>query len=281
MLAITGASGKLGRAVAAELARQVDPATVRLGTRSPQAALAGRAAGMEAVFADFEDRSSLLRLFEGCAVALIISGDAPNAPRIAHHCAAFTAAKDAGVGRIVYTSFVNPTRTSRFLVAPSHAESERCLRDLGAAFTILRNNLYAEAIMVEAARATGELAQPGSHGRAAYVTYADVARATAGALLGEGRPNRTYEITGPEALNHFEIADRLGAAWGRPIRVREISSDACRDRLTQRGLPPFVVDLIASLHEAIGEGEYADVSFDAATLSGVAAEPASAFLARA
>lgn len=281
MLAITGAGGKLGGTVAAELLRRTSAETVRLGTRSPTKLARFEAAGARVLRADFDDPASLAELFEGCSVALVISGDAPNGPRVRQHAAAFEAAKSAGVERIVYASFTNATPESRFLVAPSHVDSERMLQGLGPAFTILRNNLYAENIMIETARATGELAQPGSDGRAAYITYADVARATAGALLGTGHANRTYEITGPEALDQFEIARHLGTAWGRPIRVRDLAQGAYADGLRQRGLPPFVVELLVSLHAAIGAGEYAEVRPDAAMLAGTPIEPASAFLLRA
>jgi NAD(P)H dehydrogenase (quinone) len=281
MLAITGASGKLGRSVAAELLRRTSAATVRLGTRSPDKLASFGETGAAIVAADFEDRSSLERLFNGCSAGLIISGDAPNAQRIRQHSAVFEVAKSVGVGRIVYTSFANPSPQSHFLVAPSHVESERMLRGLGVPFTILRNGLYCENIMIEAARATGELVQPHSDGRAAYIGYADVARATAGALLGDGHENRTYEITGPEAFNHFEIAERLSAAWGRPIRVRNVAPEAYAEGLRGRGLPPFIVELLVSLHAAIGAGEYAPVSSDAEMLAGRSIESMSAFLARA
>lgn len=281
MLAMTGGGGKLGSAVAATLLRRAPAVVLRLGTRAPQKLARFEAAGAQVLRADFDDPASLAHLFEGCSAALIISGDEANAPRIRQHAAALEAAKGAGVGRIVYTSFANAAAESRFLVAPSHVESERMLRALGPAFTILRNNLYAENIMVEAARETGEFAQPGSGGRAAYITYADVAAAIVGAMLGTGHDSRTYEITGPEALNHFEIADRLGAAWGRPIRVRDVTPGEYADGLARRGLPPFIVELLVSLHAAIGAGEYARISPDAAMLAGAPIEPASAFLARA
>ena len=281
MLAITGAGGKLGRAVAAALLQRTPASVVRLGSRSPDKLAQLESAGASVLHADFDEPESLSQLFEGCSVALIISGDAPNAARIVQHAAAFEAAKMAGVGRIVYTSFASATLESRFLVAPSHVESERMLRSLGPVFTILRNNLYAENIMIEAARETGELVQPGSDGRAAYITYADVASAAASAMLGGGHENRTYELTGPEGLNHFEIADRLSAAWGRPIRVRDVAPKAYADGLLERGLPPFVVKLLLSLHAAIEAGEYAQVSPDAGVLTGMPVEPVSAFLARA
>lgn len=280
MLAITGGSGQLGRAVASELLTRATPNSVRFGTRSPDTLAAFRSAGAHVSLADFDDPGSLRSLFEGCDVALIISGDAPNDKRIAQHAAAFQSAKSVGVRRIVYTSFANPVADSRFLVAPSHLESERMLHNLGLAFTILRNNCYAENIMIEAARATGELVQPGSTGRVAYVSRADVARAAVAAMTGSGHENKTYEITGPEALDHFEIADRLSRVWRRPILVRNISTEAYAGMLRGRGAPPFIVHLLVSLHDAIASGEYAKVSSDAKDIIGGPIESASDFLAR-
>jgi len=254
---------------------------VRLGTRAPEKLEGLAARGAQVVRADFDDPASLAALFSGSDAALIISGDAPNEPRIKQHDAAFRAAKSAGSRRIVYTSFTNATFESRFSIARSHAESEAMLKALGTPYTILRNNHYAENIMIDAARATGELAQPGAHGKVAFIAYADVAEAAAGALIGQGHDNKTYHVTGPEALDQIEVAAVLSHAWGRPVRAVEITPEAYADVLAQRGLPPFIVELIVSLRAAVAAGEYAVVSDDARHLAGHVVEPASDFLRKA
>lgn len=281
MFAMTGAGGKLGRRVAEALLQRTPAPTVRLGTRTPERLKDLAARGARVVRADFDDPASLAALFDGSEAALIISGDAPNEPRIKQHDTAFRAAKAAECRRIVYTSFANATSASRFSIARSHAESEALLKTLGTPYTILRNNLYAENIMIDAARVSGELAQPGANGKVAYIAYADVAEAAAGALVGQGHDNKTYEITGPEALDQFEIATALSRAWGKPVRAVEITREAYADGLAQRGLPPFIVELIVSLQAAVAAGEYAAVSDDACHLAGRALEPVSEFLKRA
>lgn len=281
MLAMTGAGGKLGTAVVKAILELSAPTSLRLGSRNRAALAEFETAGIQTLHADFDQPDSLAHLFDGADAVLIISGDAPNELRIKQHRAAFESARRAGVGRIVYTSFANAVATSKFLVAQSHVESEAILKTLGTPYTVLRNGLYAENIMIEAARATGELVQPNSEGKAAYITYADLARATAGALLGDGHENKTYTLTGPEALNHFDIADRLTAAWDRSIRVRNVTPEAYREALSKRGLPDFVIDLLLSLHDAIGAGEYERITKDASDLAGRDIEQASAFLARA
>jgi len=281
MYAITGASGKLGNHVAERLLARLPAHEVRLGSRQAGRLASFAARGAETMAADFDDAASLARLFAGRRVALIISGDAANDRRRVQHEAAFEAARAASVERIVYTSFTNPSIQSRFTVAASHAESEDMLHSLGVPFTILRNNLYAENVMIEAARTSGVLAQHGSLGKAAYVSCHDVAAATVGALMEAQHANRVYEITGPTAGDHFQTAALLSKAWQREIKVVELSPGEYAKALVQRGLPEFIVEVLTSLHAAIAAGEYASVSSDAARLAGRPIEPVEDFLWRA
>ena len=278
MYAITGASGKLGSHVADQLLDRLPAGQVGLGSRRPDRLALFAARGAETMSADFDDPKSLARLFAGRRVALIISGDATNDRRRVQHKVAFQAARAAGVERIVYTSFTNPSALSHFTVAASHAESEDMLRSLGVPFTILRNNLYAENIMIEAARTSGVMAQHGSLGKVAYIGYRDVAAATVGAIIQEEHANRVHEITGPIAVDHFQIAAKLSEVWQREIKVVELSLDDYAEALVQRGLPEFIVEVLTSLHAAIAAGEYAGVSSDAARLAGRPIEPIEDFL---
>lgn len=280
MLAITGASGKLGRLISQALLARAELQLLRLGSRTPESLVAFARRGAQTAAADFDDPKGLMEFFAGVRVALIISGDAPNEKRTAQHRAAFAAAKRAGVERIVYTSFANPRHDSLFSVAASHADSEAVLQSLGVPFTILRNNLYAENILVEAARHQGELAQPGAMGKVAYITCADVADAAASVMIGETHANNIYEITGQRAVDQFEIAAELSTALGRTIRVVEISANEYRRTLLARGLPPFVAELITSLRLAVAANEYAHVSRDAAALISRPLESLSEFLER-
>jgi NAD(P)H dehydrogenase (quinone) len=97
----------------------------------------------------------------------------------------------------------------------------------------------------------------------------------------QGHANRTYEITGPSAVDHFQIAALLSKAWHQEIRVVELTLDEYAKALVQRGLPEFIVEVLTSLRAAIAAGEYANVSPDAARLAGRSIEPVEDFLRRA
>lgn len=279
MIAITGAAGKLGRLVAAELAARIAPSQVVLGTRDPSKIAGLAAKGFKTARADFDDPASLAAAFAGAETVLIISGDTPNEVRLKQHIAAIDAAKAAKVQRVVYTSFVNPSEQSRFPFAWVHAKTEAYLRDSGLATTILRHNLYLENLAGALAKAkeTGTIAQPGAAGKAAYISRADIAAVLAAVLTGTGHANKVYEITGPEAVDLAGVAAALAQALGRPVKAVEADPAATRNGLAAAGLPPFVVEALAGLYAATGAGEYARVSDDAARLAGRKLKTVAAF----
>lgn len=279
--AVTGASGQLGRAVVQALHAQVAPAGVRLASRTPAGLADFASMGYEIVAADFDAPASLRAAFDGVDVALLISGDAPIEQRTRQHRAAIDAAKDAAVRRVVYTSFTNPTANSRFPFAAIHADTEAYLRASGLRYTILRNNHYADNIggALAAAKAGGALSLPGARGKVAFITRADAGAAAAGALLSDMHADRTYEVTGPRALNLDDIAALLGAAWQRRVEVEEMAAEAFAALLRSRGVPEFAVQAVVGLRAAVAAGEYAQVSDDAARLIGRPAQSMRDYLA--
>jgi NAD(P)H dehydrogenase (quinone) len=282
MIVVTGAGGKLGRLVADELAKRLNPSDVTLGSRDPAKIADLAAKGFKTARVDFDDSASLEAAFTGAQTVLIVSGDAPNDVRIRQHRAAIDAARKAGVARIVYTSFTNPSAQSLFPFAWIHADTESYLKASGVPFTILRDNQYAENLTnaIGGAR-SGTLALPGARGKVAYIARADAAAAIAGALTQDGHAGKTYELTGPEALDAFEIAAVVASALARPVQAVDADPAEFGKVFAAHGLPPFVIDALLGLYAAAAAGECAVVSADAAKLAGRPIEPVSAFIRRA
>jgi NAD(P)H dehydrogenase (quinone) len=219
--------------------------------------------------ADFERAESLSELFYGAQTVLVICGHGDNQRRIRQHKSAFAAARGAGVRRLLYTSFTNPTASSLFPFAQVHEASEKLAREMGFRCTFLRNNHYAENLEAALgfARKNGVLALPGAHGKVAYIARADVAAATAGSLtIDDGRVEA--EITGNAALDLFEVADLATQAWGMKVTARDMPAEEYAQLLAERNLPDFVVDAQVRIRLAAGAGEYARVTRDAEQLAG-------------
>ncbi|WP_421952964.1 SDR family oxidoreductase [Pelagibacterium sp.] len=270
MISITGASGQLGRQIVSALIQRGFGSAIVAGTRNPEKIGDLAEGGIRTVTADFDRPETMRTAFSGADVALIICGTAPVEARVKQHRAAIDAASDAGVGRVVYTSFINPKRESLFPYAAVHEDSEHYLMDSGVPYTILRNNHFVENLdnALMGAWKTGSLTLPGASGKVGYIFRRDVAEATATVLTQPGHANRTYELTGPEALDLHEIAGLASQVWGRPVTASELDCVDYGRILAERGLPPFAVKAQIGIRLASGAGEYDLLSPQAALFAG-------------
>lgn len=285
MIVMTGANGQLGRLVADGLLARLGPAGFAVTTRDPAKAEGLAARGVKVVQGDFDDAAGLAQAFRGADTLLLISGEAPVETRIRQHRAAIDAAKAAGVARVVYTSFAGAGGTDPLDFATIHGDTEAYLQAAGLGWTILRNGQYAENLAgaIGGAKANGVLALPaGPAGaaRVAYITRADIAAATVGALTGGGHEGRIYDLTGPVGLGYDEIAARLADKLGRPVTYVDADPAGYGKVLAGFGLPEFLIQALIRIHQAAAAGRMNTISDAAAGLAGRPIEGIDAWLDR-
>lgn len=280
MIVTTGSAGQLGRLVARALAVRTAPAGVRLTTRVP-AKIAGFAEqGFTIARADFNDAAELRSAFDGGKVLLIVSSNTSNEVRFRQHRTAIDAAKQASMERIVYTSFTNSTPSSRLVSYLSHLQTEEYLKVCGLKYTILRVNQYAENLdfALEDSKRADEIVLPGAKGKVAYVARGDVAAVIASVLTQAGHNDKVYEITGPEAVDLYDIGKSLSEARKRPVKVTDADPAEYGRMLAAGGMEPWLVEGYLSLFAATAADEYAAISPDAVRLAGRALTPMTAYV---
>ena len=266
-VAITGASGQLGRLVAERVLSQCSPSDVILATRTPDALGEFAARGADVRRADFDEPGTLREALVGAERVLLISATDLER-RVAQHRAAIAAAEAAGVRRVIYTSGSRPEPPNPAAVAPSHFATEQALSASGLAWTVLRNSLYSDYQLHEALRAieTGVLAHNRGAGRVAYVARDDCAAAAAAVLLQDGHDGAVYDITGPETYSAEALAALYGELGGTPVALRPIDDATFVAGLvgsSTDGHLRYGAELLASFGRAIREG-FLDVRSDAA-----------------
>ncbi|MET7455918.1 SDR family oxidoreductase [Streptomyces sp. NPDC005574] len=254
-LAVSGASGHLGRQVTALLFDQVSPADVVLLTRSPDGLADAAARGADVRPADFNDPAGLAVALAGVERLLLISTDAVG-QSVAQHRSAIDAAVAAGVKHVIYTSLYRPEKGNPAAAADAHRETEEALRASPLAWTFLRNNLYAENQIqtVAQAVASGRLVTNAGDGAIAYVAREDCAAAAAAVLTSEGHAGVAYDITGPAAVSAADLAALGTTLTGAPVEVVQVDDDALIAGLVAAGLPEPVAPWIASFGVASREG---------------------------
>jgi NAD(P)H dehydrogenase (quinone) len=179
-LLIAGASGALGRLTADRLLAEGRRGELILVSRTPDALSDLAERGADARFGDFDEPGSLRDAFAGADRMLLISASDIEV-RAEQHRSAIRSASEAGVRHIVYTSGLNPEPPNPAVIAPSHYATERALRESDLSWTVLRNSLYAEYQVPEAAQAlaAGELVHNRGDGLIAYVSRSDCAAVAA------------------------------------------------------------------------------------------------------
>jgi len=259
-LVITGASGQVARRAAELVLAAVPAEDLILATRTPETLVDFAKRGVAVRRADFASPATLRDAFAGGDRLLLVSAT-DLVQRTAQHEAAIVAARSAGVRHIVYTSGLKPASPNPAVVAPSHYATEQALARSGVAWTVLRNSLYADYQLPEAAQAlkTGELVHNRGRGKVAYVARDDCAAAAAAVLLQSGHERVVYEITGAESFGADDLASLYSGIGGRPVRARALDDDAFVSALVGNATGDddhlrYGAQLVASFGRSIREG---------------------------
>jgi uncharacterized protein YbjT (DUF2867 family) len=269
MIIVSGANGKLGRAVVERLLDRVAPERIGVCVRDPEQARGLAERGVRVRRGDFADATGLEHAFEGASRVLVVSVDSSGETALRLHETAIAAAGKAGVDRIVYTSHMGSNPSSPFPPMPDHAATEAALRESGVAFTTLRNGFYATSavMLLGAAVETGELAVP-EDGPVSWTSHADLAEAAAIALTEDVLDGVTPDLTGSEATDMIGVAAIASELTGRPIRRIVVSDEDYRAGLVGHGVPESAADLLVGLFAASRQGEFARVDPTLARLIG-------------
>ena len=275
MIGVTGATGEIGRRVAARLAASGEPGRllVRDASRAP------RHEGFEvSEYGGYDDPDGMRAALRGVSTLLLVSAR-EAADRVAQHKRAVDAARAAGVRRIVYLSVISAAPDATFTFARDHFHTEQHTQASGLEFTFSRQNLYMDLVPLLAGE-DGVIRGPGGDGRLAPVLRDDVADALLAMLTEPGHEGMTYELTGPESLTLTELAAAVSAAGDRVVTFHEETREEAYASRAAYDAPEWEVEGWISTYTAIAAGEFDVVTDHVARLTG--REPVSVreFLAR-
>ncbi|TXM71575.1 SDR family oxidoreductase [Methylobacterium sp. WL12] len=254
-IAVTGATGQLGRLVIERLKAEVPADAVVALVRSP-----GKAAGLgvAARAFDYAKPDTMAAALEGVETLLLISSSEVG-QRAVQHRNVIEAAKRAGVGRIVYTSILHADR-SPISLAEEHRATEADLAASGIPATILRNGWYVEnyTASIPPALANGAFVGSAGDGKLSLASRADYADAAVAVLTGQGHEGRTYELAGDDAVTLSDLAAELSKAAGRAIPYQNLPQDTYAGILKGAGIPDAFAEGLAAWDVDASQGALFD-----------------------
>jgi NAD(P)H dehydrogenase (quinone) len=250
-IAVTGASGQLGRLAIAHLKTLTDPAQIVALARAPEKladlGIIGRAF-------DYTQPEGMVAALDGVTTLVLISSSDFN-NRVGQHRNAIDAAKSAGVGRILYTSILKADR-SPMLIAADHAATEGIIAASGLSATILRNGWYTEnwTANLGAAIAAGALIGAAGTARFTPATRDDYAQALAIAAADPTLAGQTLELAGDEGFTLSDLAAEVSRQTGKALPYNDLPADVYQGILESIGLPTGFAQLLVDVDQKAAAG---------------------------
>jgi NAD(P)H dehydrogenase (quinone) len=258
MLAITGATGHLGQATINALLTKVSASDIVAVVRDLQKATDLQQQGVQVRRGNYNDAASLVAAFQGVDTVFLISGT-DLAHRAQQHQQVIDAAKQAGVQRLVYTSVVNPSRTSYFGASPSHVDTEDYLLASGLAYTVLRNTLYLDLVpglVGKDAVPSGKFYFAAGDGKVSYALREEIAQASANVLTSNGHENKVYDIAPAPAYSMQDVATALSDVTGQSVAYVPVSVEDMAAGMRQHHVPEPIVEMMGGIGRAMAAGEF-------------------------
>jgi len=281
MIAVTAASGNLGRLVVSSLLKKAPASEIVAAARNTAKISDLSSQGVAVREADYSKPDTLARALAGVDKLLLISGSEVGR-RIEQHKNVIAAAQKAGVKLLLYTSLLH-CDTSPLALREEHLQTENAVRASGIPFAILRNSWYNENYL----NAIAQAAKLGVHygcageGRISAAARADYADAVVAVLTSqENQGGKTYELAGDEGFTLAQFAAEIARHSGKPVRYENLSEADYKAVLVKAGLPEPVAGFFAGTDTGISKGALYDGSRQLHQLIGRPTTPISATVAK-
>jgi len=254
---ITGATGEVGsRVVNGLLSRGIRPA---IFVRDLAKARARYGDSVDIHVGALADHDSLRAALHGIDVLFLLNS---GPELIQRDAAAAQIAKTAGVQRLVKLSSLDAQQ--QVGTGVWHAQGESAIRAAGVPFTFVRPTGFMSNALFWASqiKAQGVLRSSTGHGKIPFIDPDDIAAVSIKALTTAKYVGESLPLTGPEALSYADMAAKIAAASGKPIRFEAISEEEERRRMAAWEDSPAMIDAHISIYRAIREGRLATVTHE-------------------
>ncbi|MEM9929229.1 MAG: NAD(P)H-binding protein [Bacteroidota bacterium] len=259
-LFITGATGTVGQEVITALsAKGFNEVTAASRNASP-------VAGAQAVAFNYDDPATFSTVSGHTAVFLV---GPPLNPGLFEQLEPFVDYLAAnGRPRVVYLS---GNGMQDMPALPFHGRMEEKLAQSGLGVTVLRPGFFATNFANyerENIEQRGMLFNPAGHGKTTFIDPRDIGAVAAEVLLDERHVGKTYTLTGTQAYEMNEVAQKISALTNQPISFPAPSNEVYRQVLLDSGTPAFIADYMIPIYNLIRDGKAELVTTDVEDIIG-------------
>ncbi|MSO96795.1 MAG: SDR family oxidoreductase [Rhodospirillaceae bacterium] len=252
MILLTGATGKTGATAARALAGK--GLKLRAIVRNVEKAKPLADAGVELIVGDMADDSVLTRAMAGVSKATLVLPNTEQQLGMELHFV--DRAKALGVKHIVKLSSIEAEPGVKQEIPANHVKVEAHIRASGLAWTMIRPNFFMQNLLGNARtiKEQSKFFLPCGEGKTGMSDARDIGLAIAAVLSGSGHENKSYELTGPQALSFGQVADIFSEGLGRKVEYVNLPIADYRAALTKALGNNWHMNAVCELIGGIAEG---------------------------
>jgi uncharacterized protein YbjT (DUF2867 family) len=262
---VTGATGTLGSEVVKQLSSATPAVNIKAGVHSAQNVKKVKDGDrVEVVLIDYNKLEHLKEALSQVDKLFLLTPDVPNAHELASNMV--IEAKKAGIRHIVKQSVMGADLEANVGTLRLHHQAEKIIEQSEIPFTFLRPNEFMQNFInfhSPSIKNNNVFYLPLEDAKVSLVDVRDIA-AVAVKSLTEDRSdkhnNKTYLITGPEALSYHQAAEILSNATGKKISYVNISEEEDRGAMKEMGMSDWLINTISELHDYFRKGNASQVS---------------------
>jgi uncharacterized protein YbjT (DUF2867 family) len=258
---VTGSTGNVGSQVVKQMSSF--KGKVRAAVQSKNRAQEIKNTGAELVEMNFNNTETVNAAFKGVQKLFLLTPFVPNMVEISENLV--EQARKANVDHIVkqsaFGSNMNQVTTRNRL----HQEVEEIIELSGINYTFLRPMPFMQNYLgfADSIRTQGTFSIPVGDSKTSFVDTRDIAAVAVQALTKSNEHrNKVYNITGPEAISNYEIAEILSSIAKKRITYVDVSDNDARRRMKDSGMQEWAVESLMELFGFQKDGNASIVSLD-------------------
>ena len=252
MILLTGATGKTGSATAKALNER--GIKFRALIRNEEKREGIESLGGEVIIGSIENKEAVDQSMVDVETALILLPNSEN--QLSLEKQLVDSAKQAGANRIVKMSSIEATPDATSPIPRLHLESEEYIKQSGLNWTMVKPNFYMQNLLASAAtiKDQGKIFLPMGEGKTGMIDTTDVGKVLAKVLSEDGHESMNHEITGPEILSFFEVAEIFTQGLGKQVDYVDVPLAAYKETLGQFLTNQWHLDAVIDLFKGIADG---------------------------
>ena len=258
---VTGATGNIGCHIVRLLKNRGADFVIGTNTTSTD--------GVDSVSIDFADVASLEEATQDVSTVFILLPVHPDTVQWGRNI--ISAAKTSGVKHIVRSSSDVAYKAPSYDFMKLIRETDLDVINSGLNYTITAPQFFMQNFSTVLADdyKNGALYLLAGEGKVGWVDLRDIAAVTVEVLLNpESFNHQTLTITGSESFSYDEAVNQMNEVLGKKTQYVAVPDETAIKAMEENKFPPFIVDVMMNLNNAVAEGRVDEVTDTVKTVTG-------------